>query len=119
MATIVAFLRVEPRIMGIGPAFATKSPEIAQMDLSQIELIEANEAFASQTVAVAKMLDFNTDIVNVNGGAIALGHPVGASGCRILTTLLYEMEKRDLTYGLATLCVGGGMGVATIVERCK
>ena len=122
MATIVAGASagVEPRIMGIGPAFATKKAlEIAQMDLSQIELIEANEAFASQTVAVAKMLDFNTDIVNVNGGAIALGHPVGASGCRILTTLLYEMEKRDLTYGLATLCVGGGMGVATIVERCK
>ncbi|HHX36427.1 MAG TPA: acetyl-CoA C-acetyltransferase [Clostridiaceae bacterium] len=122
MATIVAGASagVEPRVMGIGPSFATrKALEIAKMDLDQIELIEANEAFASQTVAVGNMLGFDKEIVNVNGGAIALGHPVGASGCRILTTLLYEMEKRDLTYGLATLCVGGGMGVATIVERCK
>ena len=120
MATIVAGASagVEPQSWALVLPLPRKSPEIAQMDLSQIELIEANEAFASQTVAVAKMLDFNTDIVNVNGGAIALGHPVGASGCRILTTLLYEMEKRDLTYGLATLCVGGGMGVATIMERC-
>lgn len=122
MATIVAGASagVDPKIMGIGPAYSTeKALERAGMSLDQIELIEANEAFAAQTVAVANKLGFNPDIVNVNGGAISLGHPVGASGCRILVTLLHEMEKRDLTYGLATLCVGGGMGVTTIVERCK
>lgn len=122
MATIVAGASagVDPSIMGIGPAYSTeKALKAADMTLEQIELIEANEAFAAQTVAVANKLGFNGDIVNVNGGAISLGHPVGASGCRILVTLLYEMAKRDLTYGLATLCVGGGMGVTTIVERCK
>ena len=82
-----------------------------------ISLIEANEAFAAQSIAVARDLGFNKDILNVNGGAIAIGHPVGASGCRILTTLLYEMQKRDAKKGLATLCIGGGMGCATIVER--
>lgn len=122
MATIVAGASagVDPSIMGIGPAYSTeKALKAADMTLDQIELIEANEAFAAQTVAVANKLGFNPDIVNVNGGAISLGHPVGASGCRILVTLLHEMAKRDLTYGLATLCVGGGMGVTTIVERCK
>lgn len=122
MATIVAGASagVDPSIMGIGPAYSTeKALKAADMTLEQIELIEANEAFAAQTVAVANKLGFNGDIVNVNGGAISLGHPVGASGCRILVTLLYEMAKRDLTYGLATLCVGGGMGVTTIVERCR
>ena len=82
-----------------------------------MDLVEANEAFAAQSVAVARDLDFDMSRVNVNGGAVALGHPVGCSGCRILVTLLYEMEKRDAKRGLATLCVGGGMGCAAIVER--
>ena len=85
--------------------------------VEDFDLIEANEAFAAQSIAVARDLGFNKDILNVNGGAIAIGHPVGASGCRILTTLLYEMQKRDAKKGLATLCIGGGMGCATIVER--
>lgn len=109
---------VDPRIMGIGPVPATKKALAkAGLSLSDIELIEANEAFAAQSVAVAKDLGFNSDILNVNGGAIALGHPVGASGARILTTLIYEMQKRDVKKGLATLCIGGGMGCATIVEK--
>ena len=87
------------------------------MKVEDLDLIEANEAFAAQSIAVARDLNFNSDILNVNGGAIALGHPVGASGCRILVTLLHEMEKRDAKKGLATLCVGGGMGCAAIVER--
>ena len=87
------------------------------LSVDDMDLIEANEAFAAQSVAVAKELNFNMDKVNVNGGAIALGHPVGASGCRILVTLLHEMQKRDAKKGLATLCIGGGMGCATIVER--
>ena len=85
--------------------------------MDDIDLIEANEAFAAQSVAVQKELGFSSDILNVNGGAIALGHPVGASGCRILVTLLHEMQKRDAKKGLATLCIGGGMGCSTIVER--
>lgn len=109
---------VEPEIMGIGPVVSTKKAlKKAGLSLSDIDLIEANEAFAAQAIAVSKELDFNMDIVNVNGGAIALGHPVGASGCRILVTLLYEMQKRSANLGLATLCVGGGMGVTTIVEK--
>ena len=88
----------------------------ANLELKDIDLIEANEAFAAQSVAVANELGFDMDKVNVNGGAVALGHPIGASGCRILVTLLYEMKRRNAKYGLATLCVGGGMGVATIVE---
>ena len=122
MVTLVAGASagVEPEIMGIGPAYSTeKALKIAGMDLDQIGLIEANEAFAAQTVAVAQKLGFNDEIVNVNGGAIALGHPVGASGCRILVSLIHEMQKRDVQYGLATLCVGGGMGVTSIVELCK
>ncbi len=122
MATIVsgASAGVDPKIMGIGPAYSTeKALKAAGLTLDQIDLIEANEAFAAQTMAVAKKLGFNDDIVNVNGGAISLGHPVGASGCRILVSLLYEMQKRQVKYGLATLCVGGGMGVTTIVERCE
>ncbi|MDI6601079.1 MAG: acetyl-CoA C-acyltransferase, partial [Thermoanaerobacteraceae bacterium] len=82
-----------------------------------MDLIEANEAFAAQSVAVARELKFPMDRVNVNGGAIALGHPIGASGCRILVTLLYEMQKRDSKYGLATLCIGGGQACAVVVER--
>ncbi len=120
MATWVAgeLAGVEPRIMGIGPVAATrKVMKKAGYGIGDFDLIEANEAFAAQSVAVAHDLGFNNDILNVNGGAIALGHPVGASGCRILVTLLHEMEKRDAKKGLATLCVGGGMGCAAIVER--
>jgi len=110
---------VPPEIMGVGPVESTKKAlQKAALTLSDIDLIEANEAFAAQSVAVANELGFNMGIVNVNGGAIALGHPVGASGCRILVTLLHEMQKRGAGKGLATLCVGGGMGVTTIVERC-
>jgi acetyl-CoA C-acetyltransferase len=122
MATIVAGASagVDPALMGIGPAYSSKKAlEIAGMKIEDMDLIEANEAFASQTLAVAQMLNFNDEIVNVNGGAISLGHPVGASGCRILVSLIYEMQKRDARYGLATLCVGGGMGVSTIIERYK
>ena len=110
---------VDPSIMGIGPAASTrKALAHANMNLDQIDLIEANEAFAAQSLAVAKELNFDMSKVNVNGGAIALGHHVGASGCRILVTLLHEMQRRDnVKTGLATLCVGGGMGVTTIVEK--
>jgi acetyl-CoA C-acetyltransferase len=107
----------DPAIMGIGPVQAVKaSLEKACWSLSDIQLIEANEAFAAQALAVGIELKWNNDIVNVNGGAIALGHPVGASGARILVTLLHEMQRRKATKGLATLCVGGGMGVAACVE---
>ena len=109
---------VDPAIMGIGPVYATKKALAqAELPLGDIDLIEANEAFASQSIAVGKELGWDTDKVNVNGGAIALGHPVGASGTRILVTLLHELKRRNARYGLATLCVGGGMGVAAIVER--
>ncbi|AVP65759.1 acetyl-CoA C-acetyltransferase [Clostridium botulinum] len=109
---------VDPKIMGYGPFYATKKTlEKANLKIEDMDLIEANEAFAAQSLAVAKDLGFDMDKVNVNGGAIALGHPIGCSGARILTTLLYEMEKRDSKHGLATLCIGGGMGTAIIVER--
>ena len=121
MATWVggALAGVEPEIMGIGPVAATrKALKKTELTLDDIDLIEANEAFAAQSVAVAKDLGFDMSKVNVNGGAIALGHPVGASGCRILVTLLHEMAKRpEAKKGLATLCIGGGMGCATIVEK--
>ena len=120
MATWVAgaLAGVDPTIMGIGPVAATKKVMAKTgMTIDDFDLIEANEAFAAQSVAVGKELGINMDKLNVNGGAIALGHPVGASGCRILVTLLYEMQKRDAKKGLATLCIGGGMGCATIVER--
>ncbi len=120
MATFVAGALggVDPSIMGVGPVPATrKAMEKAGMKIDDFDLIEANEAFAAQSLAVQKDLGFSNDVLNVNGGAIALGHPVGASGCRILVTLLHEMEKRDAKKGLATLCIGGGMGCATIVER--
>lgn len=120
MATFVAGALggVDPSIMGIGPVAATKKV-LAKTGLTidDMDLIEANEAFATQSLAVGRDLGFNMDKLNVNGGAIALGHPVGASGCRILVTLLHEMVKRDAKKGLATLCIGGGMGCATIVER--
>ena len=111
---------VEPSIMGIGPVPAVKKAlDKGGLKLSDIGLIEANEAFAAQSLSVGKELGFNAEILNVNGGAIALGHPIGASGARILTTLLYEMKRRNTDKGLATLCVGGGMGVALIVELVK
>ena len=109
---------LEPSIMGYGPFHATKKAlEGTGLTVEDLDLIEANEAFAAQSLAVAKDLNFDMSKVNVNGGAIALGHPVGASGARILVTLLHEMEKRDAKKGLATLCIGGGMGTALIVER--
>ena len=120
LATIVSYATegVDPKIMGTGPIpTVRKALEKANLTLEDIDLIEANEAFAAQALSVIKELGLNTDIVNVNGGAIAIGHPVGASGARILTTLLYEMQKRDSKKGIATLCIGGGMGTAVIVER--
>ena len=120
MATFVAGALggVDPTIMGVGPVASTKKVLAKTgMSIDDFDLIEANEAFAAQSVAVARDLGFNPEKLNVNGGAIALGHPVGASGCRILVTLLHEMQKRDAKKGLATLCIGGGMGCSTIVER--
>ena len=120
MATWVqgALAGVEPEIMGIGPVAATrKVMERTGLTVDDMDLIEANEAFAAQSLAVGRELGINPEKLNVNGGAIALGHPVGASGCRILVTLLHEMQKRDAKKGLATLCIGGGMGCSTIVER--
>ncbi|AMN36691.1 acetyl-CoA C-acetyltransferase [Clostridium perfringens] len=109
---------LDPSIMGYGPFYATKKAlEGTGLTVADFDLIEANEAFAAQSLAVAKDLEFDMSKVNVNGGAIALGHPVGASGARILVTLLHEMMKRDAKRGLATLCIGGGMGTALIVER--
>ena len=109
---------VDPKIMGVGPVASTKKVLAKTgMSIDDFDLIEANEAFAAQSVAVGKDLGFDLSKLNVNGGAIALGHPVGASGCRILVTLLHEMQKRDAKKGLATLCIGGGMGCSTIVER--
>lgn len=120
MATWVAgaLAGVEPRIMGIGPVAATRKVlEKTGMSIGDFDIIEANEAFAAQSVAVGKELGFDLSKLNPNGGAIALGHPVGASGCRILVTLLHEMEKKDAKTGLATLCIGGGMGCAAVVKR--
>ena len=120
LAKIVSYGQrgLDPSIMGYGPFHATrKALEVANIKIEDLDLIEANEAFAAQSLAVAKDLNFDMSKVNVNGGAIALGHPVGASGARILVTLLHEMQKRDAKKGLATLCIGGGMGTALIVER--
>jgi acetyl-CoA C-acetyltransferase len=109
---------VDPAIMGIGPVSATRRClEKAEWSLEQLDLIEANEAFAAQALAVGQELGWDASKVNVNGGAIALGHPIGASGCRVLVTLLHEMIKRDAKKGLATLCIGGGQGVALAIER--
>lgn len=108
---------VDPSIMGIGPVNAVKKAlEKASISLDELELIEANEAFAAQSLAVDRELHFKKEILNVNGGAIALGHPIGASGARILVTLIHEMKRREAKKGLATLCIGGGQGVATVVE---
>lgn len=120
LATIAAYANagVDPAIMGIGPVSATRRClDKAGWDIGQLDLIEANEAFAAQSLAVAKDLQWDLDKVNVNGGAIALGHPIGASGCRVLVTLLHEMIKRDAKKGLATLCIGGGQGVALALQR--
>ena len=120
MARIVSWAQVgvDPAIMGSGPIPASrKALEKAGWSTDDLDLVEANEAFAAQACAVNKDLGWDTDKVNVNGGAIAIGHPIGASGARVLTTLLYEMRKRDAKKGLATLCIGGGMGIAMCVER--
>lgn len=109
---------LDPSIMGVGPIHASrKALEKAGWSASDLDLVEANEAFAAQACAVNKEMGWDPEIVNVNGGAIAIGHPIGASGCRILNTLLFEMKRRDAKKGLATLCIGGGMGVALCVER--
>jgi len=120
MATIRSYASagVDPRIMGMGPVPSSRSAlEKAGLKVADLDLVEANEAFAAQSVAVGRELGFDQSKLNVNGGAIALGHPIGASGTRVLVTLLYEMQRRQAHYGLATLCIGGGQGVAMIVER--
>ena len=112
---------VDPSVMGLGPIPATrKALAKANMTIDDMDIIEANEAFAAQSIAVGRELKFDLNKLNPNGGAIALGHPIGASGARILITLIYEMLKRPETkYGLATLCIGGGMGTACIIEMCR
>ncbi|QOX64588.1 acetyl-CoA C-acetyltransferase [Anoxybacterium hadale] len=116
--TSYASAGVDPTIMGIGPVPASKSAlERANLTIADMDLIEANEAFAAQSVAVGKDLGIDPEKLNVNGGAVALGHPIGASGARILITLIHEMQKRDSKYGLATLCIGGGMGTSMVIER--
>ena len=120
LATILAYGTggVDHKVMGLGPIPATRHAlKKADLEIADIDLIESNEAFAAQSIAVKNELGFDPDITNVNGGAIALGHPVGCSGARIVTTLVHEMSKRDSKRGLATMCIGGGMGVALIVER--
>ena len=120
MCTIKSYASagVDPSIMGVGPVPASKKAlEKAGLTIADMDLVEANEAFAAQSLAVRKDLGLDTEKTNVNGGAIAIGHPIGASGCRILITLIYEMMRRDSKYGLATLCIGGGMGTAMVVER--
>ncbi len=109
---------LDPSVMGVGPIYASrKALDKAGWSVDDLDLVEANEAFAAQACAVNKEMGWNPEIVNVNGGAIAIGHPIGASGCRVLNTLLFEMKRRDAKKGLATLCIGGGMGVALCVER--
>jgi 3-oxoadipyl-CoA thiolase len=120
MARIVAtaVAGVEPRVMGIGPIYATRKVLArAGLEVNDLELVELNEAFAAQSLACIKELGLDPEIVNVNGGAIALGHPLGCSGARILTTLVHEMARREVRYGLATMCIGVGQGIATVVER--
>ncbi|KAB3533290.1 acetyl-CoA C-acetyltransferase [Alkaliphilus pronyensis] len=120
IASIVAYGNsgVDPSIMGIGPVTSTeKALTKAKLTIDDMDLIEANEAFAAQSLAVGRELNWDSSRVNVNGGAIALGHPIGASGARILVTLIHEMQKRDSKYGLATLCIGGGMGTSLIIKR--
>ena len=120
LATIKSYASagLDPKVMGCGPIYASrKALEKGGFTVEDLDLVESNEAFAAQACAVGKELNLDPEKVNVNGGAIALGHPIGASGCRILVTLLHEMQKRDAKRGLATLCIGGGMGTAVIVER--
>ena len=120
LARIVSFATagVDPSIMGIGPVYASKKALAkANWKVNDLELIESNEAFAAQACAVNKEMGWDPAIVNVNGGAIAIGHPIGASGCRILNTLLFEMQRRDVKKAIATLCIGGGMGVAMCLEK--
>lgn len=120
IARIVSYasVGVDPSIMGIGPVSATKKAlKIANWKLDELDLIEANEAFAAQSLAVSKEIGWDMNKVNVNGGAIALGHPIGASGARILVTLVHELKKRNLKKGIATLCIGGGQGIAMCIER--
>lgn len=120
LCTIVSYASagVDPKIMGVGPVPASrKALAKANLTIDDIDLVEANEAFAAQSLAVRKELGLDPEKTNVNGGALALGHPIGASGCRILITLIYEMIKQDSKRGLATLCIGGGMGTALVVER--
>ena len=120
LATIKSYASagLDPKVMGCGPIYASrKALEKAGLTVADLDLVESNEAFAAQSCVVAKELNLDSEKVNVNGGAISLGHPIGASGCRILVTLLHEMQKRDVKRGLATLCIGGGMGTALIVER--
>lgn len=120
LATIKSYASagLDPNVMGLGPIYATKKAlEKANLSIDDIDLIEANEAFAAQSLAVGKDLNIPREKLNVNGGAIALGHPIGASGARVLVSLLHEMKKRDVKRGLATLCIGGGQGVALVVER--
>jgi acetyl-CoA C-acetyltransferase len=123
MAKIISYASsgVEPLIMGIGPVSATQiALSKANLQVSDLDLIEANEAFAAQAIAVARDMGWvDMEKVNVNGGAIALGHPIGASGNRILVSLLHEMKKRNSKYGLATLCIGGGMGTSMVVENLQ
>jgi acetyl-CoA C-acetyltransferase len=120
LARIRAFASagVDPKVMGMGPVPASrKALQRAGWKPADLDLMEINEAFAAQACAVNKEMAWDTNKINVNGGAIALGHPIGASGCRILVTLLHEMKRRDAKRGLASLCIGGGMGVAVAVER--
>ena len=120
LATIRSYASagVDPRIMGMGPVPSSRRAlKKAGLSVADLDLVEANEAFAAQSVAVGKELGFDRAKLNVNGGAIALGHPIGASGTRVLVTLLYEMQRRNAHYGLTTLCIGGGQGVAMIIER--
>jgi len=120
LARIASYATVglDPKIMGVGPVYASrKALDKAGWSVSDLDLVEANEAFAAQACAVNKEMGWDPEIVNVNGGAIAIGHPIGASGCRVLNTLLFEMQRRGAKKGLATLCIGGGMGVALCVER--
>jgi acetyl-CoA acyltransferase len=120
MATFRSFAvaGVPPEIMGVGPAYAVpKALKQAGLTLDQIGLVELNEAFASQSLYVIRTLGLNLDIVNVNGGAIAVGHPLGCTGAKLTTTLLYEMRRRNVRYGLVTMCIGGGMGAAGVFEK--
>ncbi|HLR41826.1 MAG TPA: acetyl-CoA C-acetyltransferase [Pseudogracilibacillus sp.] len=122
LATVVAnaSAALDPSVMGLGPINATKRVlEKTDLSINDLDLVEANEAFAAQSLAVTKDLELSEEIVNVNGGAIALGHPIGASGTRILVTLIHELKRRNDNYGLATLCIGGGQGVATIIKNDK